>query len=70
LLLCRNSSITGFDPQWVFFYPLGQFILQLADEYDDYLVRQIVDTIRVMDGGKLIITFKGGETTEREVILK
>jgi hypothetical protein len=37
------------------------------DEYDDYLVRQFVDTIRVMDSGKLLITFKGGETTEREV---
>jgi DNA invertase Pin-like site-specific DNA recombinase len=40
------------------------------DEYDDYLVRQIVDTIRVMEGGKLHITFKGGEVTEREVGLK
>jgi hypothetical protein len=29
-LLVLNLSITGFDPQWVFFYLLGQFILQLA----------------------------------------
>jgi hypothetical protein len=36
-------------------------------EYDDRAVRQLIDTIKVMDGGKLRITFKGGDVVEREV---
>jgi DNA invertase Pin-like site-specific DNA recombinase len=37
------------------------------DEYDDHIVRQLIDTIRVTPGGALQITFKGGDTAETEV---
>jgi hypothetical protein len=30
-------------------------------------VRQLIDTIKVVDGGRLSITFKGGDVVEREV---
>jgi DNA invertase Pin-like site-specific DNA recombinase len=38
-------------------------------EYDDRAIRQLVDTIRVLAGGKLKITFKGGDFIEKEVEL-
>jgi DNA invertase Pin-like site-specific DNA recombinase len=41
----------------------------LLTEYDDRAVRQLVDTIRVMGGGRLRVTLKGGDTTEIEMEL-
>jgi hypothetical protein len=37
-------------------------------EYDDRAIRQLVDTIKVLAGGKLKITFKGGDTIETTII--
>ncbi len=37
------------------------------DEYDDKLVRQIIDTIKVMSENKIIICFKNGLEYEQEM---
>ena len=36
-------------------------------EYDDRAVRQLVDTIKVLGGSRLHITFKGGDMVEMEI---
>jgi hypothetical protein len=37
-------------------------------EYDESLVRQLIDTIRVQEGGKLQFTLKGGEQIDKQII--
>jgi hypothetical protein len=39
------------------------------NEYDDRAARQLIDTIRVMGGGRLLVTFKGGIELERQIDL-
>ncbi|MEW6274440.1 MAG: hypothetical protein AB1556_04925 [Bacillota bacterium] len=34
-------------------------------EYDDALVRQLVDTVKVLSDSKILITFKGGLEMEQ-----
>lgn len=41
-----------------------------SDSYDDELVRQIIDTIKVIDEGRLEIYFKGGFRYEQPITLK
>jgi hypothetical protein len=36
-------------------------------EYDKSLVRQLIDTIRVQEGGKLQFTLKGGEQIDKQI---
>ncbi len=36
-------------------------------EYDDRAARQLIDTIKVMGGGKLLVTFKGGMEIGRQI---
>lgn len=36
-------------------------------EYDDNLTRQLIDTIKVMDGNRLLFVFKDGRTMEQKI---
>lgn len=38
-----------------------------GEQYDDHLIRKLLDGVKVLNGDRLLITFKGGITLEQEI---
>jgi len=51
---------------------ITELLLQVPEksEYDDILVRQLIDTIQVMDENTLLITFKWGQEYRQSIDIK